>query len=248
MHVRARHRGGAQHRDEIVQPFRRQRQQRAAMQRRHATAPSRASSACSSSTLARPASRATSSSMCRCTPPPSWCDSISTTGRSMLAEQGGGHREAERRHRVRLDVLCDDPGVVRIAPGERVHAPRPALVLAGAEADRAFVEHERVAGQTVRPAALAGAHAEVVFLAIAAAERLGVEAADLVQRGTADIHAEADRGRHRDAAPGIHRAARGIDRSEVEAERQRPALVARIAADRRVVGERRDRCDACGAA
>ena len=71
------------------------------------------------------------------------------------------------------------------------------------------------------PAVLGGAQAEIVFLAIAAAERLGVEAADLVQRGTADIHAEADRRRHLDAAAGIHRAAGGIDRVEVLAERQR---------------------------
>ena len=241
MHVRARNRGGAQHCDEIVQPFRGQRQQWAGMQRRHGQR--------------RPARRVVQQQHVGAAFQPS--DQLVDVPlhpatelvrqhqhhrQVHLAEQGGGDGEAERRHRVRLDVTVDEPGVIRIAPGEGVHRLGLALVLGGAEADPAFVEHERVAGQTVRPAALAGAHAEVVFLAVAAAERLGVEAADRVQRGTADIHAGADRGRDRDAASGIHRAAGGIDRSEVEAERQRPGLVARVTADRRVVGERRCRC------
>ena len=73
------------------------------------------------------------------------------------------------------------------------------------------------------------------------AERLAVERPDIVQRRAADIHAEPDRGRELDAAPDIHRAARGVDAVHVEAERRRDAGDAGIAADRGVVRERRDR-------
>ena len=136
------------------------------------------------------------------------------------AEQLHGDGEAVRPRRVELHMLCHQSRVVRIA----LRAARTMALLrgrrrAGAEAHRALVIDEGVAGQQMPPAARAGTQAEIVLLAVAAAERLDVEQADLGQRRAADIHAEADRGRQLDAASGIRRAAGGIQLGHAEAER-----------------------------
>ncbi len=160
------------------------------------------------------------------------------------AQQCRGDREAGRPGGIAPDMPVDQAGVVGIARHQRIEAaPLPARG-GRAEADIALVVHVGVAGQQVAPAAHGGAQAEIILLAVAAAECLAIEHADVVQRRAADVHAEADRGRHLDGAPGVHRAAGGVDRLHVEAEGGRDAGDGGIAADRRVVGKRRDRGDA----
>src|SRR5271156_3243056 len=82
--------------------------------------------------------------------------------------------------------------------------------------DVALMEHIGVAGQHVAPAAYARPQAEIVLLAIALPERLGIEETHIVQCRPADVHAEPDRGRHLDTAPDIHRPAHRIDGLHVE--------------------------------
>ena len=91
------------------------------------------------------------------------------------------------------------------------------------------------------PAARSGAHAEIVLLAIAATERRLVERPDLIKSGAPDIHAEADRRWHLDPASGIGPRHAASIASASGAERERAVRRGpRIAADRGVVGERRD--------
>ena len=90
------------------------------------------------------------------------------------------------------------------------------------------------------PAALGGAQAEIVFLAIATAKRLGVERADIPERGAADIHAEPDGGRDLHPAAAINGAAHLVERVDRQAECRGTAPKGRVAADRGIVRERRD--------
>src|SRR5690349_3722810 len=90
----------------------------------------------------------------------------------------------------------------------------PQLRRVAAEAHLTFVIDEKIAGKPMPPTAPGRAHAEIVFLAVTAPERGFIEPADLVQAGTADIHAVADRRRNIGGAAGIGRHARRIQRSE----------------------------------
>ena len=136
------------------------------------------------------------------------------------AEQLRGDGEAVRPRGVELHMLCHQSRVVRIALPHHRHALLRGGGRAGAEAHRALVIDEGVAGQQMPPAARAGTQAEIVLLTVTAAERLDVEQADLGQCRAADIHAEADRGRQLHAASGIRRVAGGIQLGHAEAERR----------------------------
>src|SRR5579862_9820239 len=87
------------------------------------------------------------------------------------------------------------------------------------EAHRAFVENEDIGRNDVAPAGLGGAQAEVVLLAVTAAESLVVEQSDRVEARTPDVHAEADRGRQVFAARGIDRCEKPIERGQPEPSR-----------------------------
>ena len=93
----------------------------------------------------------------------------------------------------------------------------------------------------VAPAGLGSAHAEVVFLAVAFAEVLDVEQADVGQCGAADVHAETHAGGHVDHLAGVCAGAQRVQLGGGPAGGQVVVLAeARVAADGGVVGERGD--------
>ena len=86
-----------------------------------------------------------------------------------------------------------DVGVVVGVPGgQRGQVARQELGGACTEGGAALVIDERVVGDKVDEARADGTLAEVVLLAIAVAEGVGVEAAHGVERAARDQHAEAD--------------------------------------------------------
>ncbi len=154
------------------------------------------------------------------------------------------HREAIRPYGITHDVLCNDPRVAWIAMLQHRHSLSCSSRRAGTEADRSLMVYESVAGEQMPPATRRRAKAEVVLFAVAPAERFGIEQARLCQCRAADIHAEPDAGRQFHTAPGIRRTTRGIQFGHAETECRRACLVARITADRRVIGEWRHGGDA----
>src|ERR1700733_6788444 len=102
---------------------------------------------------------------------------------------------------------------------------------------------EGVARKTMPPAESGGAQAEIVLLAVAGGETFRVEIAHLAQRFPADVHTEADGCRQGDGTPEIGLAARLVDPPNGMCKCRRSTRVAWIAADRGVIGQRRDRRD-----
>src|ERR1700709_2278003 len=96
----------------------------------------------------------------------------------------------------------------------------------------------------VPPAEMAGTEAEVVLLAIALCEEILAEPAGLFEAVAADIQEEADAGRDLDDRLAVRARRKAIDTVEHAPVRRRLVLVtSRIAQDRGVVRERRDRAD-----
>ena len=152
-------------------------------------------------------------------------------------------REPGGCRRVELDVPAHAFQVVGMPREDQL----PGSVAQGrvlAEAHLARMVNEGVAGQQMGPALRGGPQAEVVLLAIAAPEGLGIKEADGVEAVAPDVHGEADGGRQIRRAAGIGPFEGGIQRRGLEPQGQRPALHRGVAADRRVVGEWRDGADA----
>src|SRR5579859_1362175 len=126
-------------------------------------------------------------------------------------EQLGGQGKAEGTGRVQFHVLRNQPFVLRIAGAQRRHALLSSSRGTGTEAYRAFVIDKRIACQQMAPTMCAGTQTEVVLLAIALAEGLHVERADIRQRLASYIHTEADGGRQFDAAAAVHGAGGAVD-------------------------------------
>ncbi len=156
-------------------------------------------------------------------------------------EQLHGDSEAIRSGCIDFDMLRDQPCIAGIALAKQLHGPPSRGGRIGAEADGTLVVDEGVAGQEMLPAPRARTQAEVVLLAISPPERIGIEQAKFSQRCTADVHAEADRGGERDAAPSVRGLTGGVQFGHAETECGRTTCDAWIAADRGVVGERRNR-------
>ena len=152
-------------------------------------------------------------------------------------------RVAQRRERIRGDVVVHERQVARMAREQRGGVLRHQRVLLLLERAPARVQHQRVVGQHVAPPGRGGAHAQVVLLAVAGAER-GVEAADRVEHRATHEEAEPDAGRQ----VGIARHRRAGERA---GERRGigtcgPRVVhaeARVREDLGVVRPRRDRAD-----
>jgi hypothetical protein len=109
------------------------------------------------------------------------------------------------------------------------------------------MQDESVAGEQMDPPLCGGPQAEVILLAIAVTEGLGVEEADRVQAVAPYVHREADRGRQLHCAATIDAPEGRVQRREVAPERQRSplqGLQGGITADRGVVGEGCDGADA----
>jgi hypothetical protein len=94
---------------------------------------------------------------------------------------------ANRTERVGRDELAHHVHVMRMAVQQHAHVPLRDLGLAARKRALAGVNHERVVRQHVAPSGLRRAKAQVVFFAIARAERLRVEIADLVEQRTAKV-------------------------------------------------------------
>ncbi len=159
------------------------------------------------------------------------------------AIQFGGQGEAGRLGRPAQDVALDHGRKLGPAHGERRLSGGTGLARAAAEAGFRLVMDIGVAGEHVPPAPRGGTQAEITLLAVAAAERLGIESADLVQCRALDIHAEADGGRHAHPPARVGGPRRRVDHFGLQPERGRTAGNGRIAADRGVVRPGRDRGD-----
>ncbi len=158
-------------------------------------------------------------------------------------EQRHGERETTGFGCRVLDELRDAERVIGVAFGEDLVGAGDPGIGGVAETAAAFVLNERVAGDMVTPAARARPQAEVVLLAVALAECFAIERTDVLQGGTADVHAEADGGGRRGEAAGVDRAARGVELRQRQARRDRLAPVTEPAADRGVVRQRRNAGD-----
>ena len=152
-------------------------------------------------------------------------------------------RVAQRRERIRGDVVAHEREVAGMARGERLGVLRDQRVLLLLERAPADVEHERVVGEHVAPPGRGRAHAQVVLLAVAGAER-GIEAADRVEHRPAHEEAEADAGRQIRVARDRRARERAGERRGVPAVGPRVVHAeARVRQDLGVVRPRRDRAD-----
>src|SRR5580704_2978363 len=104
-------------------------------------------------------------------------------------EQFGGKTEPKRSGGIVLYVLCHQAGVMRITSVQQLDGMALSQFRVGTKAHRTLVKHERIARQQVMPAARAGPQAEVVLLAVATAERIDIELADIGECGAPNIHA-----------------------------------------------------------
>ena len=158
---------------------------------------------------------------------------------------------ADRSQRIGRDIRANEIDVVRMARYDERKVGLAELCLLGFEGAAADVNDERVVAQHVAPSGARRPQAQIVFLAIASAERR-IERADRIDQRATHVHAEADAGRqigicrHRRTR---ERRARSLGRFGVGC-----AVVdteSRVRADLGVVRERRDRADRrvrCGAA
>src|SRR5688572_26591706 len=101
-------------------------------------------------------------------------------------------RGAARGERVARDEVGDERIVAGIARDEPRELLAAGLLAERPEALAADVDDVGVVAEHVAPAVGGGAQAEVVLLAVAAAEGRGVEVADRVECRAPDDHAEAD--------------------------------------------------------
>ena len=155
-------------------------------------------------------------------------------------------RQPRDTRRVGGDEGMHDAVVTRVQPAQLLHRFALPRALAVAETHAAGVQHEGVQRMQVAPAGLGGAAAEIVLLAVALAEVLHIEQADRLQAIAADVHAEADPGRHVDHLSGVGHCEQRIQAGGIAMRRQLVRLAeARIAADRCVVGKRSNGGDAC---
>src|SRR5690606_18720665 len=97
---------------------------------------------------------------------------------------------AQRQDRVILNKLLNAREIIRIpGPDDGFGMLRQGCFF-GQKADTAFVIHKAICRQQMLPTGLTGAQAEIVFLAITFAEGLCVKNTNVIQAGTANIHAE----------------------------------------------------------
>jgi hypothetical protein len=111
---------------------------------------------------------------------------------------------------IQPDMDADMPPVVGPARLQGGDAGR-ALGRIVAEADLALMVDEEVAGEQMAPTGGIGAHTEVILFAVAAPESIGIENAELVERVSPHVHAEADGGGDGHRAAGIGGEAGGVD-------------------------------------
>ena len=158
------------------------------------------------------------------TPPPSpWeiCRIVGTAERRNSAAVAAKRTVRPCRSGRAVATNSANPGSARRAD------PASAIQGAGtlAKAHVAFMIDEGVAGQRCRQPLARRPHTEIILLAVAPAERLGVEQSDVAERVAADVHAEADGGGHLHSAAAIRFTARRIHRRRASA----PAASGRLA-------------------
>src|ERR1700680_2574327 len=101
---------------------------------------------------------------------------------------------AQRTQRVGGDVGADEIKIVWMVFEKYGHvAPREITAL-GAERTAAQMDHERIVAENVAKSGASGAHAKVVFLAVAQTEDR-IEGSDRVDEGPPDIKTEPNTGR-----------------------------------------------------
>src|SRR4030081_3868244 len=101
---------------------------------------------------------------------------------------------AQRTERVRGDVGADEIKIVRMVFQKYGHvAPREITAL-GAERAAAQMDHERIVAENVAKSGASGAHAKVVFLAVAQTEDR-IEGSDRVDECAHDVKTEPYSGR-----------------------------------------------------
>src|SRR5207302_7499852 len=151
---------------------------------------------------------------------------------------------AQRTERVGGDVGADEVKIIRMVFEKYGHVAAREITTLGAERAAAQMDHERIVAENVAKSGGSGAHAKVVFLAVAQTEDR-IEGSDRVDECPSDIETESDTGRQL----WIGRHGSQLERADhrLGIPLRRPRIVLAKAwqrADFGVVGKRGDGADA----